>query len=411
MLRIVIFAAMFFPIATTQCVAKKREPLTWERDPQLCYSDPDTFGYRLSYYDVAVLVRATDGVPDQSDQPASRQFEVVKVAKGDKALVSTGDRIMVPGRREAKDGQLFLLVGGANEKGAKEKITWYGIVSVTSPCFEYIAAAPAPDRPPRERIAYFVGHTESTDPQIRDDAFSELAYIQYEEFLPLAKDLPAEKLRTWLADPGIADQRRNLYALMLGIAGDEQDIDLLLKTIGEPREAFRERLDAAMVGYLHLSGEKGLDYLEQTRLKNQKAPFAETYAAMQAIRLMWRHEPGKIRNEKLQESMRLLLDNPDLADLVIYDLARFKDWSVQDRVMEMYGVPPNNSRPIKRAIVRYLLVCAYDPPNNAAGAVPEHMEKAKRNLANLRKRDPKTVNEAEKFFYLAPKPSNSQVTP
>ena len=34
--------------------------------------------------------------------------------------------------------------------------------------------------------------------------------------------------------------------------------------------------------------------------------------------------------------MRLLLDNPDFADQVIPDLARWEDWSVMDRLVEMF---------------------------------------------------------------------------
>ncbi len=33
--------------------------------------------------------------------------------------------------------------------------------------------------------------------------------------------------------------------------------------------------------------------------------------------------------------MRMLLDRPELADLVIADLARWEDWSVQDKLMAM----------------------------------------------------------------------------
>ncbi|GIS58489.1 MAG: hypothetical protein CM1200mP2_07140 [Planctomycetaceae bacterium] len=103
-----------------------------------------------------------------------------------------------------------------------------------------------------------------------------------------------------------------------------------------------------MSGYLLLVGEKGLPLIEQLKLKNQflvdangkvltdkkgrkkLVPFSETYAAMQALRFMWSYADGRIAKPRLGQSMRILLDRPKLADLVIADLARWKDWSIRE---------------------------------------------------------------------------------
>ena len=77
-------------------------------------------------------------------------------------------------------------------------------------------------------------------------------------------------------------------------------------------------------GYLLLTGNTGLDNLDDWKFKvhnGKKAAFSETYASMMGLRFMWQYAGGRISNERLQQSMRLLLDQPELADLVIADFA------------------------------------------------------------------------------------------
>ena len=111
--------------------------------------------------------------------------------------------------------------------------------------------------------------------------------------------------------------------------------------------------------------------------------------------------------------MRILLERPELADLVIADLSRMKDWSVQDKLMELYD-EETNIPSVKRAIVRYMLTSTRDTgekkTDNAttggAGAIPTtdtkpaaelpaHVLKGQKCLEELERKDPKTVIEAE----------------
>ncbi len=96
--------------------------------------------------------------------------------------------------------------------------------------------------------------------------------------------------------------------------------------------------------------------------------------------------------------MRLLLDRPELADLVIADLARMEDWSAQDRLMELYGAEGYDIPSIKRAVVRYMLASAKFKPETPEQAEPEHVVKGKKYLAQLEERDPKTVKDAKRFW-------------
>ena len=190
------------------------------------------------------------------------------------------------------------------------------------------------------------------------------------------------------------------------------------KKITEPTDDFRLGIDGVMFGYLLLTGSEGLELVDRLKLKSpfvldengkpvldkdgkkKPLPFSETYSAMQALRSMWTYGEGRIDKERLRQSMRILLDRPELADLVIANLARWEDWSIQDKLMGLYGAKEYNIPSIKRAIVRYMLVSSKDAQVAENIKPPTHVSKGRKHMAALRKKDPKTVREAERFFFL-----------
>jgi hypothetical protein len=190
------------------------------------------------------------------------------------------------------------------------------------------------------------------------------------------------------------------------MAGGEKDAEILAKKISEPTKDFRLGIDGVISGYLMMTGEEGLEMVENTKLKKSAdVPFSETYAALQAVRFMWTYGEGKISKDRLRASMRILLDRPELADLVIADLARWQDWSVQDRLMELYGSEGYEIPAIKRAIIRYMLVSAKDTDKGTdqegnAEEEASHVTKGKKYIEQLREKDPETVRKAERFLIL-----------
>ena len=212
--------------------------------------------------------------------------------------------------------------------------------------------------------------------------------------------MPREKIRKWITNRDTPATRLGLYGLLLGLSGTAKDAELMKKKIIEETDDFRLGIDGVISGYLLLTGAKGLDVVDNAKLKNKEVPFSETYAAMQALRFIWSYGEDNIDKERLRQSMRILLDRPELADLVIADLARWKDWSVQDRLMNLYGADEYNIPSIKRAVVRYMLVCSKDAPQGDAAETPDYVEDAKEHLETLRDKDPKTVREAERFFFI-----------
>jgi hypothetical protein len=241
---------------------------------------------------------------------------------------------------------------------------------------------------------------ETPDGMIANDAYGEFANAPYKDIVPLAKQFPREKLRKWLASPDVPATRLGLYGLMLGLCGNEEDAALMQAKIGETTDGFRLGIEGVMSGYLLLTGEKGLETIEKSKLQSKEVPFSETYAAMQALRFLWTYGNGRIPAERLKASMRLLLERPEVSDLVIADLARWKDWSIQSRLMEMYGAEEYNIPSIKRSIIRYMIASTKDVPAGGGEKPPRHVTDGAKLLAQLRDKDAKMVNEVERYFFL-----------
>jgi len=362
-----------------------------------CSAPSLTLSEQVTQSDAVALVHWVEGTAPKDQEPGNTVYEIVQIVKSPKGTIEKGQRVSLVRYRAGKPGDLFLLMG---TRGAKENsIDWGSPLEVTDTSFQYIAQAPSPEAPAQKRLAYFLKFLEFSDPLVSSDAYAEFANAPYKDISPLGPTLPREKLREWVANPETSPTRLGLYGLLLGLCGTEEDAAAMEKIIFKPTEEFRLGIDGVISGYLLITGEKGLAQVDERKLQDKKAPFSETYAAMQALRFLWTYAEGRVPKERLMQSMRLLLDRPELADLVIADLARWNDWSIQDRLMKIYDEKEYNIPSIKRAIVRYMLQSTKFEGEKGAEP-PAHVALGKKHLDELRAKDPKTVKEAERFFFL-----------
>jgi hypothetical protein len=178
-------------------------------------------------------------------------------------------------------------------------------------------------------------------------------------------------------------------------------VKLLEGKILDEADKTRLGIDGIMGGYLLLTGEKGMGLLEETKIQNPKSPLADVYALMSAFRFLWQYGQGVVPKDRLKSAVRKLLDRPEVADMAITDLARWKDWSIQDRLMDLYkkGDPSNPLGEIstRQAVIRYMIASTLDQPET--GDAPPHVLKGKEHLEALRQLDPKAVDRAERLMF------------
>jgi hypothetical protein len=376
-----------------------------------CSAPSLTLSEQLAQADAAVLVEYVEGQkpapasaetaggagssPAKKRVDASTTYRIREVIHGPREILKKGDSITLARYRAGKKGDLFILTG---TKGTT--IEWSSPLEVTEASYKYIAEAPKPEEPAAKRLKYFLNFMEFPDQLVANDAYAEFSNAPYNDITAISDAMSRENVRKWITSPDTPATRLGLYGLMLGLCGKDEDAKLMEAKITEKTDDFRLGIDGVMSGYLLLKGNDGLDLIDKTKLENRDIPFSETYAAMQALRFMWTYGEERVEKERLRKSMRVLLDRPELADLVIADLARWKDWEIQDRLMDLYGADEYNIPSIKRAIVRYMLVSTKDKPAGDNVEIPEHVAKGQKHLDALREQDPRTVKEAERFFFL-----------
>lgn len=362
-----------------------------------CSAPSLTLGEQLAAAESAALVQWAGGKEANRDEgfTGTTDYEVLQVVRDNAGTIKKGEKITVDRYRSGKPGELFLLLG----TDVEGTIEWSSPLEVTEGSFQYIIQAPSKETRTRDRLAYFIKFLEYPEEMVASDAYGEFANSPYDEITPLADQMPREKLREWLKNKETSATRLGLYGLMLGLCGKPEDADFMKEIIVQEPEDFRLGIDGVMGGYLVLTGKEGLDVLSETKLSNPNAHFSETFAAMQALRFMWTYGNGRIPQEDLRQAMRLLLARPNLADLVIVDLARWNDWDIMPQLMELYDQKEYQVPSVKRAIVRFMLIAEKDAPKEEGAQVSQHVVDARKNLEILREKDPKTVKAAERYFF------------
>jgi hypothetical protein len=165
----------------------------------------------------------------------------------------------------------------------------------------------------------------------------------------------------------------------VGVWGWVDVVPLLEQSLAAHTGKAPSGLDALVACYLKLKGPEGLPLIEDRFLKNREAEFSDTYAAITALRFIG-EQTDVVPRTRIAQSFHHMLDRPDLADLVIRDLARWEDWSVIPRVVELFRNADEQSSWVRQPVARYLMVCP----------LPE----AKQHLKELRSVDAEAIERA-----------------
>ncbi|HJZ54773.1 MAG TPA: hypothetical protein VKE74_07430 [Gemmataceae bacterium] len=217
------------------------------------------------------------------------------------------------------------------------------------------------------RLLYFFEYLEDKDPVISTDAYNEFAVAEYKEVRPVAEKLQAKTLLAWLKDPNTRPYRYGLYGLMLGHCGKAEDAKALRELLDDPSRSFVSGLDGLVLGYILLDPKAGWEYLI-AMVKDPKREFPIRYAGLKTVRFMWEYRPDVISHSQALEAMKLLMQQPDLADLPIEDLRKWQVWELTPVVLGYAEKESHNAFPIvNRAILKYAIAAAAaDPKNQAA---------------------------------------------
>jgi hypothetical protein len=346
--------------------------------------------------DVAVIAKLVK-VPPQSSKPGDdiqkATFEVTQIVKGE-GLVKEKEKFETLYFGDGTVGKSFLVMGIS-----PPQTMWSTPLPLTDRGIKYLTDLVKLPKDGAERLVFFQQYLEDADEMLARDAYDEFARAPYAELRAIKEQLHHDQVVGWIKNSDIPASRRRLYLVILGITGTQKDLPMIEEFMTSSDRKAKSGLDALIACYLTLKGESGLPLVEKLFLANDKADYADTYAAIMAIRFHG-SEGGVIDAKRLVKALHPMLQRPELADLVIPDLAKWEDWSVMDRLFELYKSATDKNSWVRVPVVNYLRACP--------------LPKAKELLNECEKIDPAAVRRANMFPGAVPTPAAekaSQIAP
>ena len=367
MVQLVRFALLlsFFSLAA---------PVFAERCP-FCSTVNNTLTEQLKLNDLIVIgtLTADPEIPGEVGEPPKRRFEVKRIFKGEN-FISTGTSFTTGLVGKHATGSDFLCWGIG-----PPIIAWDKAIVSHARIERYLIDIQALPDKGAERLIFFQDYFEDPLSLLATDAYDEFAIASYADLKAIKDYMPRERLLDFLRNPEIEENRRRLYYTMLGICGTKDDLPFLEKLIAKGPIAENKGLDALVACYLCLKGGDGLPLIEKEFLTAKDVEFAKVHQVIAALRFHGT-EVSIVDRQQLLNTMRKLLKQPKLADIVIPDLARWEDWSVLDQLVSMFKESTSGSSWIRVPIIKYLSVCP--------------LPAAKQHLDELKQLDPAAYQRA-----------------
>ena len=351
-----------------------------------CSAVSRTFSQEIQGADVAVIAELVEMPPSQSagdggfapglSEPLVKsKFKVLEAVKG-ADLLKNVKQIEANYFGDSSVGTQFLATG----TGSKS-IAWSTPVALSKDGRQYILEIMKLPDTGADRLVFFQKHLEDEDQVLSRDAHDEFALAPYADLKALAPRMDHDQLIAWLKTSNSLPSHRRLYYTMLGVCGTEKDLPMLETLLNSKDRKLAEGLDVLIGSYLAIKGPDGMATIEDLFLKNKTAEFVDTNSAIRAVRIS--EDSGIVQKDKAAAALRYVLDNPKMADLVIPDLARWQDWTVMNRLVELFKQSDPQDSFVRLPVLRYLQVCP----------LPE----AKEKLAELEKLDPDAAKRATAF--------------
>jgi len=320
-----------------------------------CGQVQPTIGSTIESADVAAIVSLAEDIDAAGDGAAvgplgtAAKFEVVKPLKGDDLKV--GETVEAFYVETAKMGDVFLLAGQS-----QPALLWGYPMPLSYAASEYLPQRVALPEVGPDRLKFFQSRLQDGDALIAEDAYAVFAVMPYETLIELKDHLDREQLVAWIRDEGVSPRNKRLYLTLLGLCGSEADAPMIEALWANRQRATIIGLDALLASYVALKGEPAVKLVEDRYLKTKGADYGDISAAIAALRFHG-DENRYVERQRIVEAFRLVLDQPTLADLVIADLMRWKDWSVMPRLVELFETADEESFWVRLPVLHFLMAC------------------------------------------------------
>lgn len=340
-------------------------------DAKIVLRELDPLRVRAAEADFVLVVtvnRMVGGANAFSDLTVLEEIKSHKQVKGRKQFRQPG---IVP--RMAADQRLITL--GTVDKGGEIRVR--ETMTASPALVQYVRGLTAVEKDSAGLARLCLSFYDSSDDVISQDAFRTLQIISDADYARIGPDLPRERLRR-LVKTERQSERLGLAAYLLGCAGDAMDSHLLDEVLLREVNS-GHRVEGLLKGLLLVDAEEGWRRLLGIAVDG-KQEFTQRYDCLLACRYVVEQRPKLIARDEQNRALKMLLVHPDLTDIVIENIRRWRRWELTPQVLA--AAQKKDAAPIvKNALIRYCLQC----PETAAA----------RFLARARKEQFEMVAEQE----------------
>jgi hypothetical protein len=358
-----------------------------------CTAVSRTFSEEFATMDAVVIAQLERlPSPPQGTASAARQappaatFTIVKVLKGEAAIGQQKTLVSVF-HGDGQRGDKYLVTGID-----PPALTWSTPLKLNDRQHQYLLDLMRLPQEGAARLVFFQQYLEDSDSMLSQDAYDEFARAPYAMVKELKPKLNHDQLVAWIKNPKVSVSHRRLYFTLLGVCGDPRDLPMLEQRLRGTDAQAKSGLDALIACYLTLRGPAGVQLIEELFLANRGGNssdnYADVYAAIMALRFHGT-EGDIVPRQRVLQAFGLVLDKPQMADLIIPDLARWQDWSQLDRLVEMFKTADTNVTYVRMPIINYVRACP--------------LPAAQQALEDFNKIDPEAVKRSMTFFPTIPK--------
>jgi hypothetical protein len=304
-------------------------------------------------------------------------------------VIAVGDTVEIKTDVPLQSGDLAILLAASDEDDAPRDAWRWSVMKVDPASYLYFSKTPSTRVPAAARLDYFLPFLDHENADVANDAFAEIGRAPLEAVESVSHGEIVPRLREWILDDALPDDRRGGYGLMLGLTKDPADraknAAVLREAIDRESVDFRAGFDGMLAGYLLLEPDSALKLIEERFIASPDARPGDTRHALAALRFCIEYARGPERDEVLKV-MRQVLPREAFSAEVVTDLARWKDWKPLDEIVKLYDKPGDEDPQLRRAVIGYLKACP--------------LPTAQTHLDRLRTADPEGVKALERRLSL-----------
>lgn len=288
-----------------------------------------------------------------------------------------------------------------------EEVAWSIPQPLTEELKNYLLQMPS-ESEQLSRLIYFYDHLLSVDPVVRDDAYNECARTSLETIRsqPFRHHVDLEDISNRIANPDLSHKSKCFYWMLIAEFGGRDQLQLFDRIAIPEIEKQLQRsnpllidqpiwIAASIAAYCSVAarcgeGQTGLTRIEELILGNPNASPSIIYAAISAMRVV-ADDLKSVPVDRIAKSMEQVLRNPQSADLVIADLARWEHWDCLPTLITLFDDVTEHSSLVRVPIINFLRVCPLPEASQfllrAKEADPQAYRRAFSILPSISKRE------------------------